>query len=95
MRKYNINANIIQVFENIYDMVQSVVLFNCMGIRTTVRRCLLSLTFINIFLEKVMSEVLEDHESKQALEDIPSKFLMKIQLKTAASIMYIRKILKI
>ena len=53
MRKYNINANIIRVIENLYDKAQSAVLFNGSTgdwIRTTVgvrQRCLLSPTLFN------------------------------------------------
>ena len=62
MRKYNTNANIIRVIENLYDKAQSVVLFNgstCYWFRTTVgvrQGCLLSTTLFNIFLERIMCD---------------------------------------
>ena len=57
MRKYNINASIIQAIENLYDKAQSAVLFNGSTgewFRTTVgvrQGCLLTPTLFNIFLE--------------------------------------------
>ena len=65
MRKYKINANIIQVTENLYDKAQSAVLFNGSTghwFRTTfgVRQgCLFSQTLFNIFLERIMCEALD------------------------------------
>ena len=68
MKKYNISTNIIRVIKNLYDKFTSVVLFNSsMGdwFRTTVgvrQGCLLSPTLFNIFLERIMTDALEDHE---------------------------------
>ena len=68
MRKYNINASIIQAIENLYGKAQSAFLFNGSTgewFRTTVRvrqGCLLSPTLFNIFLERIMCEALDDHE---------------------------------
>ena len=68
MKKYNISTNLIQVIKNLYNKATSAVLFNSsMGdwFRTTagVRQgCLLSLTHFNIFLERIMTDALEDHE---------------------------------
>ena len=68
MRKYNINANIIQAIENLYDKAQSAVLFNGSTgewFRTTVgvgQGCLLSPTLFNIFLERIMCEALNGNE---------------------------------
>ena len=68
MRKYNINASIIRAIENLYDKAQSAVLFNgstgewfraTVGVR---QGCLLSPTLFYIFLERIMCEVLDDHE---------------------------------
>ena len=73
MRKYNINASIIQAIENLYDKAQSAVLFNgSIGgwFRTTagVRQgCLLSPTLFNIFLERMMCEALDDHEGSVSI----------------------------
>ena len=68
MKKYNISTNLIQVIKNLYDKATSVVLFNSSigdGFRTTVgvrQGCLLSPTLSNIFLERNMTDALEDHE---------------------------------
>ena len=68
MRKYNINASIIQVIENLYGKAQSAVLFNDSTgewLRTTVEArqgCQLSPTLFNIFLERIMCEAFDDHE---------------------------------
>ena len=68
MKKYNISANLVKVIKNLYGKATSAVLFNS-GIgdwfRTTagVRQgCLLSPTLFNIFLERIMTDALEDHE---------------------------------
>ena len=68
MRKYKINASIIRAIENLYDKARSAVLFNGSTgewFRTTVGvrpECLLSPTFFNIFLERIMYEALDDHK---------------------------------
>ena len=68
MRLYNINANLIQVIENLYNNATSAVYFNGdIGdwFRTTVgvrQGCLLSPTLFNIFLERIMTDTLEDHQ---------------------------------
>ena len=68
MKKYNINANLIRVIKNLYDKATSTVLFNSSigdWFRTKVRvqqECLLSPTLFNIFLERIMTDALEDHE---------------------------------
>ena len=73
MRKYNINASIIRAIENLYDKVQSAVLFNGSTeewFRTTVgvrQGCLLSPTLFNIFLERIMCEALDDHEGSVSI----------------------------
>ena len=73
MRKYNINASIIRAIENLYDKAQSAVLFiGSTGdwFRTTVgvrQGCLLSPTLFNIFLERIMSEALDDHEGSVSI----------------------------
>ena len=67
MKKYNI-TNLIQVIITPYDKAISAVLFNNSirdWFRTTagVRQgCLLSSTLFNIFLERIMTDALEDHE---------------------------------
>ena len=68
MKKYNISAILIRVIKNFYDKATSAVLFNgSIGdwFRTTVgvrQGCLLSPTFFNVFLERFMTDALEDHE---------------------------------
>ena len=69
MKKYNISTNLIQVIKNLYNKATSAVLFSSSiggWFRTTVgvrQGCLLSPTLFNIFLERVMTDALEDHES--------------------------------
>ena len=68
MKQYNISTNLIQVIKNLYDKANSAVLFNgSIGdwFRTTVevrQGCLFSPTLFNIFLERIMTDALEDHE---------------------------------
>ena len=62
MKKYNISTNLIQVIKNLYDKATSAVLFNSrlgVGVR---QGCLLSPTLFNTFLERIMTDTLEDHE---------------------------------
>ena len=65
---YNINANLIKVIENLYSKATSTVYYNgSVGewFRTTVgvrQGCLLSSTLFNIFIERIMTDALEDHE---------------------------------
>ena len=67
-KKYNISTNLIQVIKKLYNKATSAVLFNSSigdSFRTTVgvrQGCLLSPTFFNIFLERIMTDALEDHE---------------------------------
>ena len=68
MKLYNINANLIRIIESLYNKATSAVYFkNSIGdwFRTTVgvrQGCLLSPTLFNIFLERIMTDALEDHE---------------------------------
>ena len=68
MKKYNISTNLIQVIKTLYNKATSAALFNgSIGdwLRTTVKvrqGCLLSPTLFNIFLERIMTDALEDHE---------------------------------
>ena len=68
MKKYNISTNLIQVIKNLYTKATSAVLFNgSIGdwFRTTIgvrQGCLLSPTLFSIFLERIMTDALEDHE---------------------------------
>ena len=68
MRKYNINANLVRTIEQLYDKAASAVQMNgSIGewFRTTVgvrQGCLLSPTLFNIFLERIMSDAVEEHD---------------------------------
>ena len=68
MKKYNIGANLIRAIKNLYSKATSAILFNnSIGdwFRTTagVRQgCLLSPTLFNVFLERIMTDAIEDHE---------------------------------
>ena len=68
MKMYNISTNLIQVIKNLYNKATTAVLFNSSirdWFRTTagVRQgCLLSPTLFNIFLERITTDALEDHE---------------------------------
>ena len=68
MSLYNINTNLINAIQNLYDKATSAVCFNGSTgdwFRTTVgvrQGCLLSPTLFNIFLERIMADALEDHK---------------------------------
>ncbi|KAK2180178.1 hypothetical protein NP493_454g03017 [Ridgeia piscesae] len=68
MRHFNTNANLIRMIQNLYEKATSAVyLNNSIGdwIRTTVgvrQGCVLSPTLFNIFLERIMTDALHDHE---------------------------------
>ena len=68
MKKYNISTNLIQVIKNLYNKATSAVLFNSsLGdwFRTTVglrQGCLLSPTLFSIFLERIMTDALENYD---------------------------------
>ena len=69
MKKYNISTNLIKVIKNLYSKATSAVLFNS-GLEDWFRKtvavrqgCLLSPTLFNIFLERIMTDASEDHES--------------------------------
>ena len=68
MKKYNISVNLIRIIKHLYNKATSAVFFNCnVGdwFRTTVgvrQGCLLSTSLLNIFLERIMTDILEDHE---------------------------------
>ena len=66
MKKCNISTNPIQVIKNLYNKATSALNSSIEdGFRTTVgvrQGCLLSPTLFNIFLERIMTDALEDHE---------------------------------
>ena len=73
MKKYNISANLIRVIKNLYGKATSAVLFNssigdwfrtAVGVRPG---RLLSPT-LNIFLERIVTDALEDHEGPVSTE---------------------------
>ena len=72
MWKYNISTNLVRSNEQLYDKATSAVQMNgSMGewFRTVrVRKgCLLSPTLFNIFIEKIMSDALEEHDVKVSI----------------------------
>ena len=68
MKKDNISTNVFRVIKNLYDKATTAVLFNSSigdWCRTTVgvrQGCLVSPTLFNIFLERITTDALEDHE---------------------------------
>ena len=68
MRKYNIRAKLVCTIEQLYDKATSAVQMNgsirkWFGTTVGVRQgCLLSPTLFNIFLERIMSHALEEHD---------------------------------
>ena len=87
MKKYNISTNLIQVIKKLYNKVTNAVLFNSSigdWFRTTVgvrQRCLLSPTLFNIFLERIMTDALEDHGGTVS---IGSRAITNLRLLTAS-----------
>ena len=73
MRKYNISANLFRTIEQLYDKITSAVQMNdSIGerFRTTIgvrQGCLLSPTLFNIFLERIMSDALGEHNGKVSI----------------------------
>ena len=73
MLKYIISANRVLTIEQLYDKAASAVQNNgSIGewFRTTVgvrQGCLLSPTLFNIFLERIMSDPLEEHDRKLSI----------------------------
>ena len=60
MRQCNIGNNLIHVIKCLYERATSAVFINGnFGVR---QRCILSPTLYNIFLGRIMSDVLEEHE---------------------------------
>ena len=72
MRKYNISANLVGTIEQLYDKATSAVQMNgsIEWFRTTVevrQGCLLSPTLFNIFLKRIMSDALGEHDGKVSI----------------------------
>ena len=73
MRKYNIRANLVRTIQQLYDKATSAVQMNDnIGewFRTTVgvrQGCLLSPTLFNNFLERIMSDAMEEHDGKVSI----------------------------
>ena len=73
MRKYNIRANLIRTIEQLYDKASSAVQLNSSigeWFRTIVRvrqGCLLPPTLFNIFLERLMSDALEEYDGEVSI----------------------------
>ena len=73
MQKYNINANLVSAIGHMYDNAISAVHMNgstgewfrsTVGVR---QGCLLSSTLFNSFLERIMSDALEEHDGKVSI----------------------------
>ena len=73
MRTYNISANLVRTTEQLYGKAKSAGQMNgSIGewFRTTVgvrQGCLLSPTFFNIFLERIMPDALKEHDRKVSI----------------------------
>ena len=73
MKKYNISANVILVIKTLYDKTTSAVLFNSRNgdwFRITVgvrQGYLLSPTLFTIFLERITTDALKDHEGNVSI----------------------------
>ena len=72
MRKYNISANLVRTGQQIYDKTSAFQMNGSFGewFRTTVgvrQGCLLSPTLFNIFLERIMSTAMEEHDAKVSI----------------------------
>ena len=84
MKKYNISTNLIRVIKNLYDKATTAFLFNSSigdWFRTTIgiqQGCLLSLTLFNIFLVRIMTDALDNHEGTASFEaeQSPTSFLL-------------------
>ena len=72
MKTYNISANLVRTIEQLYDKATSAVQMNGSigewfrtdGVR---QGCLLSPTLFNIFLKRIMSDALEEHDGKVSI----------------------------
>ena len=72
MRKFNINANLVHVYEHLHDNAVGAVQMNgstgewfrTVGVRQVY---LLSPILFNIFLKRIMSDALEEHDGKVSI----------------------------
>ena len=63
MKKHNISASLVRAIKDLYKKITSAVLFNGDWFPTTAgvwQRYLLSPTLFNIFLERIMTDAVED-----------------------------------
>ena len=73
MRKYNISENLVHTIEQLYDKATSAVQMNGnigKWFRTTIgvrQGCHVSPTLFNVFLERIMSDALEEHDGKVSI----------------------------
>ena len=73
MRKYKSNANLVRTIEQLYNKATSAIQMNSSTrewFRTTVgvrQGCRLSPTLFNIFLKRIMSDALEEHDGKVSI----------------------------
>ena len=78
MRKNNTSANLVRTTEQLYDKANAAQMNGSMEemFRITVgvrEGCLLSATLFNIFLERIMSDVLEEHDGKVPICGLESR----------------------
>ena len=70
MQKHNISANLVRTTEQLYDVQMNGSLGEWFRTTVGVRQgCLLKPTLFNIFLERIMSDALEEHDGKVSIGD--------------------------
>ena len=63
MRKYNISANLVRIIEQLYDKATS----NVQVIGSMIQNNSLSPKLFHIFLERIMSDALKEHDGKVSI----------------------------